>query len=96
MRGAKPQRGLEREVAERLALRAGEIVLAAVSGGPDSVALAALAQQCALATRATLVLAHVNHAVRASSGQDEAVVLAVGAALGVRVRTRTIVAGPAA
>jgi tRNA(Ile)-lysidine synthase len=96
MRGARPQRQLEQDVAQRLALRAGESVLAAVSGGADSVAMAALVQGCASEAGATLVLGHVNHRVRASSWQDEAVVLGVGATLGVRVLARSLGEGPAA
>ncbi|HTV72211.1 MAG TPA: tRNA lysidine(34) synthetase TilS [Candidatus Acidoferrales bacterium] len=96
MRGARPHGGLEQYVAQRLALQAGEVVLAAVSGGADSVALAALLQRCAAEAQATLVLGHVNHRVRPSSWQDEAVVLSVGAALGVRVLTRSLGEGSAA
>jgi tRNA(Ile)-lysidine synthase len=96
MRGARPHGSLEQQVAQRLALQPGEVVLAAVSGGADSVALAALLQRCALAAQATLVLGHVNHRVRNSSWQDEAVVVSVGAALGVRVLTRSLGEGSAA
>ncbi len=95
MRGTHPERALEAALARDLAPRPGEVLVAAVSGGPDSVALAAaLAAGCAAAD-ATLVLAHVNHGVRAGAWQDEAVVLALGAVL----ETRTVVAalepGPA-
>lgn len=96
MRGARPQRGLEQDVARRLALRAGDVVLAAVSGGADSVALAALLARCAADAGAVVVLGHVNHRVRASSWQDESVVLGVGASLGARVLTRSLAEGPAA
>ncbi|SRR5579885_591778 len=60
-------------------------MLAACSGGPDSVALASLLDRLAREDDAELVLAHVNHGVRASSDQDECVVLSVAARLGRRV-----------
>jgi tRNA(Ile)-lysidine synthase len=72
------------------------VLLAAVSGGADSVALAALLRVAAGRAGATLVLAHVNHGLRASAGQDEAVVLAVGASLGARVIVATLPPGSAA
>jgi tRNA(Ile)-lysidine synthase len=60
-------------------------MLAACSGGPDSIALASLLDRLAREDDADVVLAHVNHAVRASSDQDECVVLSAGARLGRRV-----------
>jgi tRNA(Ile)-lysidine synthase len=54
-----------------------------------------LLQRCATDAGATLVLGHVNHRVRPTSWQDEAVVLGVGAALGVRVVTRSLAEGSA-
>lgn len=90
MRGARPSRHLEEHAAAALALRAGETVLAAVSGGPDSTALAALAAGAAVRCEATVVLAHVNHGVRSGAWQDEAVVLALGQTLGLRVLTASL------
>lgn len=95
MRGARPDAALERALRDAAALESGEIVVAAVSGGPDSVALAAALAEAAGEAGATLVLGHVNHAVRASAWQDEAVVLALGAALRARVRTVSLPPGPA-
>ena len=96
MRGTHPERALEIALARQLMLRAGETVVAAVSGGPDSVALgAALAAACE-AAGATLVLAHVNHGVRRGAWQDEAVVLALGATLGVRTLVAARAPGTAA
>jgi tRNA(Ile)-lysidine synthase len=60
-------------------------MLVACSGGPDSVALAALLDRLAREDDCDVVLAHVNHGVRASSDQDECVVLSAGARLGRRV-----------
>jgi tRNA(Ile)-lysidine synthase len=94
MRGARPSAAVETLFAESVAARRGETLLAAVSGGPDSVALAALLADVARRAGATLVLGHVNHAVRASSWQDEAVALALGASLGVRVVAASLPPGP--
>jgi tRNA(Ile)-lysidine synthase len=60
-------------------------MLVACSGGPDSVALAALLDRLAREDGCDVVLGHVNHGVRASSDQDECVVLSAGARLGRRV-----------
>ena len=100
MRGAKPTAALAAGVARDLALAAGETLVVAVSGGADSVALGALACEAAEAASARVVLAHVNHGVRPRAWQDEAVVLALGAALSradsqaVRVAVRALPPGP--
>jgi tRNA(Ile)-lysidine synthase len=93
VRGARPSRHLEEHAAAALALRPGETVLAAASGGPDSTALAALAASAAGRSGATVVLAHVNHGVRPDAWQDEAVVLALGQVLGLRVLTASLPPG---
>jgi len=85
VRGARPFAGLEAGVARAVAPRAGETLVAAISGGPDSVALAALLSPATRAVGASIVLVHVNAGLRPSAWQDEAVVLGVGAALGARV-----------
>ncbi|MGD0053011.1 MAG: tRNA lysidine(34) synthetase TilS [Vulcanimicrobiaceae bacterium] len=82
MRGARPERALDPLVRRVLAWRAGERVLVACSGGPDSVALAALLDRLGREDDVEVELGHVNHGVRPSAGQDECVVLAVGARLG--------------
>jgi len=94
MRRARPGAALEALVAENVGVCAGETLLAAVSGGPDSVALAGLLADVARRGEATLVLGHVNHGLRPSSWQDEAVVLALGAALHVRVVAVSLAEGP--
>ncbi len=94
MRGAHPERALEQALAERVAPLSGEVLLAATSGGPDSIALAALLALAAEKTGASLVLGHVNHATRPGAWQDEAVVLAAGAILGARVLSASLEAGP--
>ncbi|HTW83044.1 MAG TPA: tRNA lysidine(34) synthetase TilS [Candidatus Sulfotelmatobacter sp.] len=57
----------------------------ACSGGPDSVALASLLDRLGREDGVAIVVGHVNHGVRASAAQDECVVLAVGARLGLPV-----------
>lgn len=88
-----PERWLERHVAETLRPGRGETLLVAASGGPDSGALAALACGAAARSGARVVLGHVNHGVREVCWQDEAVVLALGTALGARVFCTSVQAG---
>ena len=95
MRGTHPERALEQAVTERVAGEPGEVLVAATSGGPDSVALAALLALAIEGSRSQLVLAHVNHGTRAGAWQDEAVVLSVGAALGLRVLCASLEPGDA-
>jgi len=62
-------------------------VLAAVSGGPDSVCLAHFLAQMARRKRLTLELFHVHHGLRGrDADRDAASVLALGKALGVPAR----------
>lgn len=91
MRGARPERALDAVVRKALPLAPDAAVCVACSGGPDSVALASLLDRLAREDGFDVVLAHVNHGVRASAGQDECVALSVGARLGRRV----LVARPA-
>jgi tRNA(Ile)-lysidine synthase len=93
VRGTHPERWLERHVAETLRPDRGETLLVAASGGPDSGALAALACRAAARSGARVVLGHVNHGVREVAWQDEAVVLALGAALGTRVLCTSVQVG---
>lgn len=86
MRGARPERAIEQAVEQGGVIRKGDRVLLACSGGSDSVALAAILHAIAKPLELQLSLAHVNHGVRASAWQDEAVVLRIAAALGIPVR----------
>ncbi|MDB5042479.1 MAG: tRNA(Ile)-lysidine synthetase [Candidatus Eremiobacteraeota bacterium] len=86
MRGAHPERALDAVVRRVLRPDPGARVLVACSGGPDSVALAALLDRLAREDRYEIVLAHVDHGRRASAAQDECVVLSVAARLGRTVR----------
>lgn len=67
---------LERAIREGQLIARGEAVVAAVSGGADSVAMLASLQ--ALARREDcswrLTVAHLNHGIRADAGEDEAFV----------------------
>jgi tRNA(Ile)-lysidine synthase len=79
VRGARPEREIERAIASGGVIRSGERVLVACSGGPDSVALAAALHSVAQSMDLILALAYVNHGVRASAWQDECVVLEIAA-----------------
>jgi tRNA(Ile)-lysidine synthase len=85
MRGARPERALDTLVRRAARIAPGAHVCVACSGGPDSVALASVLDRLAREDGYDVTLAHVNHGVRASAGQDECVVLSVGARLGRRV-----------
>jgi tRNA(Ile)-lysidine synthase len=87
VRGARPEAALEQVAARSGALRRGERVLIACSGGPDSVALAAVLHALAVPMKLSLVLAHVNHGLRRSAWQDECVALRVAAALELPIDT---------
>lgn len=82
MRGARPERALDAVIRTAVRFERGVRVCVACSGGPDSVALAALLDRLAREDGYDVVLAHVNHGVRASADQDECVVLSAGARLG--------------
>jgi tRNA(Ile)-lysidine synthase len=77
---------LESLVRSAVALPTSGTLVVACSGGPDSVALAAIMGRIARADGFGLVLAHVNAGLRASALQDECVVLSVAARLGCPVR----------
>ncbi|MDQ6825715.1 MAG: tRNA lysidine(34) synthetase TilS [Candidatus Eremiobacteraeota bacterium] len=93
LRGARPERALEVALEQGGVLREGERVLVACSGGPDSVALAALLAGMRARFRLSLSLAHVNHALRPSAWQDEAVVVSVGAIFDLPVDTVSLAGG---
>lgn len=82
MRGAHPERDLERALERSEVLAAGERALVACSGGPDSVALAAALHAASAQMQLSLCLGYVNHGTRPSAWQDECVVLQIAAQLG--------------
>ena len=86
MRGAKSERAIEIAVERDGLIARGEHIIVACSGGPDSVALAAILAAVAPSLDLRLTLAHVNHGLRHSAWQDEAVVLRVAAELELPVR----------
>ena len=71
-------------------IRKGERVLVACSGGPDSAGLAAMLASIAKPMELTITLAHVNHGLRHSAWQDEAVALRIGAALNLPVKVAAL------
>ncbi len=81
MRGTHPERAIEQLVLQSEALRSGERVVVACSGGPDSVALAALLGALRTKLDLDLSLAYVNHGTRDSAWQDECVAMRVAANL---------------
>lgn len=87
MRGTRPERAIEQAVEQGGVIHEGEGVLIACSGGSDSVGVAAILRAIAKPMALRLALVHVNHGVRESAWQDEAVVLRVSAALGIPART---------
>lgn len=87
MRGTRPERAIEQAVEQGGVIRKGESVLVACSGGSDSIGVAAILSALAKPWQLQVHLAHVNHGVRKSAWQDEAVVLRVSAALGIPVKT---------
>jgi len=87
VRGAHPERALHDAIERGGVVRAGERIVVACSGGPDSVALAGALAALAPSLDLHLTLAYVHHGTRASAWQDECVVLRVGATFGLPVRT---------
>lgn len=87
MRGTHPERAIEQAVEQSGVIRKGDTVLVACSGGSDSVGAAAILQAISKPMHLDVTCAHVNHGVRASAWQDEAVALRVSAGLGIPVRT---------
>lgn len=93
MRGAHPEREIERAIERDGAIRRGERVSIACSGGADSVALAAALCAVAKSMQLDLRLTHVNHGTRASARQDECVVIGVAAALALPFEIATLPPG---
>ena len=77
------------EKRERLFSR-GDRVLAAVSGGPDSVCLAHFLAQLARRRGFSLALLYVDHGLRKAAAAEERFVRRLGAALGVPVLVRRV------
>lgn len=83
------------ERAERL-LREGDRVIAAVSGGPDSVCLADFLARVAKRRRLALRLAHFDHGLRRSAAADARLVEKLGRELGVAVHVERLAVRAAA
>lgn len=65
-------------------------VIAAVSGGPDSVALLHVLHILSQPDRFRITVAHLNHLLRADSGRDAAFVQAMASEIGVECRVKEI------
>ncbi|MBV8197091.1 MAG: tRNA(Ile)-lysidine synthetase, partial [Candidatus Eremiobacteraeota bacterium] len=81
MRGARHERSVEDAIVQSGAIAAGDRVLVACSGGPDSVALAAGLHAVAERLSLKVAIGFVNHGLRASAWQDECIVLELAARL---------------
>lgn len=90
MRGTRPERAIEQSVEREGAIRKGDRVLVACSGGSDSVGVAAILAAVARPMDLRVAIAHVNHGTRHSGWQDEAVALRVSAALGLPVHVAAL------
>jgi tRNA(Ile)-lysidine synthase len=86
VRGAKPEAAIEQAIERDGVIRRGDRVVAACSGGADSVALAAALAGVAKPMGLELTLAYVHHGTRDSAWQDECITLRVGATFGLPVR----------
>jgi tRNA(Ile)-lysidine synthase len=92
-RRAHPERNLEQLIGNSGIAPDGATLLVACSGGPDSVALASLVARVAPRHNWRIVLGHVNHHIRESSWQDEAVVLSIAARLSVPLEIAALDSG---
>lgn len=89
MRGARPFVALEAQLDRTLIPDDARLVVAA-SGGPDSAALTALVAATAPARRWHWSIAHINHGLRDSAWQDEAVAASLAARFAVKFVARSI------
>ena len=87
-------RRVERTIRRHAMLAGGEAVLAAVSGGADSVALLHALVALAPAWRLRLSVLHVDHGLRPDSARDAEFVRALGARLGVPVEVARVAVSP--
>ena len=88
-------RALERALAVPAAPRADEQVLVAVSGGPDSTALAAALRELCPSHDLRIAIAHVDHGLRAAeSDGDREAVEALATRLGIPCIVATAIVGP--
>jgi tRNA(Ile)-lysidine synthase len=83
VRGSHPERALIDTILREGVVRSGERIAIACSGGPDSIALAWAIAGAARELHLALQLVYVDHARRSSSMQDECVVAAASATLGI-------------
>ncbi|OGK94457.1 MAG: tRNA lysidine(34) synthetase TilS, partial [Candidatus Rokubacteria bacterium RBG_16_73_20] len=87
-------RRVERTIRRHAMLAGGEAVLAAVSGGADSVALLHALVALAPAWRLRLSVLHVDHGLRPDAARDAEFVRALGARLGVPVEVARVAVSP--
>jgi tRNA(Ile)-lysidine synthase len=89
--------GLEQRLLARFregCLPQGETLIVAYSGGPDSLALAAALTHVRAVTGLPLLLVHVDHRLRATSGDDAAAAAGLARQIGLEVVVRRVPAPP--
>lgn len=90
MRASHPEHALVQLIERGDVVKRGERIVVALSGGSDSVALAALLAAVAKPMELQLTFAHVNHGVRASAWQDECIALRLAATFEVPIKLVTL------
>lgn len=90
MRGSRPENALLQRIERDGVVGKGDRLVVGLSGGCDSVALAAVLAAVAVPMELDLTFAHVNHGLRASAWQDEAIALRVAAAFGIPIAVRAL------
>jgi len=71
-------------------IKAGDLVIVGVSGGPDSIALLHILADLQPEIKYQLAAAHLNHSLRTTASEDQALVLQTCAHLSVTCYTRTV------
>jgi len=71
-------------------IHSGSTVIAAVSGGPDSIAMLHVLNILSRGDRFRIVVAHLNHMLRAESSEDTAFVQAIASKMGLQCRVKEI------
>lgn len=84
------QEKVQRFIVNNGLLQKGERVVAAVSGGPDSLCLVHLLRAMAEEWRLDLVVAHLNHGLRAEAGREEEAVRKIAAGWSLPFESKTV------
>jgi len=71
-------------------LEPGDIVVVAVSGGPDSLALLKVLEMLSIEYRLTLIAAHLNHGLRLEADQEAQFVHEISKKMGIEFECKTV------